>query len=71
MMTVPGETHNGNVCPMCVVVIDSINEERIERTISLTTPTYLYLILIMNVEDYRKKVAKKAGSFLTLLMFIN
>jgi hypothetical protein len=39
MEQVPGRAHNGNVCPMCVVVIDSINEEKIERTISLTTPT--------------------------------
>jgi hypothetical protein len=39
MEPVLAKTYNGHSCPMCVVVIDSINEEKIERKISLTTPT--------------------------------
>jgi hypothetical protein len=39
MEPMPSKTHNGNVSPMCVVVINSINGEKKERKISLTTPT--------------------------------
>jgi len=41
MEPVPSETHNGNVSPMCVVVINTINGEKKERKISLTTPCIL------------------------------
>jgi hypothetical protein len=35
MEPVLGKMHNGNVCQMCVVVINSVNEK--EEGISLTT----------------------------------
>jgi hypothetical protein len=51
MEPVPGKQHNGNVCPMCMCVFNSLKEDK-RKKISLAAPTKVQRMAVVRNNDY-------------------